>query len=203
MKNIIKLIILAVFLMSTHKCIPQVKLGIETGINFSNTTVNGDSKPNTGFYTAGILEIHLSKAFSFEIGLQYLQEGSKTDNGVVKVTHKQDFIMFPLIMKLSFPIVGKLKLFISGGGYYGISLSAKQIQSYHTGEQYEYDVSEFYPANDGGFTFGCGVSYRFGKVIELTLELRRALGTSNITEIPMINGNNTGTLLITGIKFRL
>lgn len=208
MFTIKKILIFSAALLISYNGYTQVKFGIESGLNISKANVNSiNGDENTGSRTGMILgcffEISVSKSSSIQPGIRYIQRGSTSDNGVVKLTQQVNYLEFPVTYNFIIDIK-KFKPFVSGGIYFGYHVFAVQKQSYSAGDYYEYDVGDFYKSSDIGYIIGCGLNYEVSRLFTVFITANYSGGMKNVMEDAVIaDVKNTGYQLSTGFKIRL
>ena len=180
MFNKITLILIVITCMISYNASGQVKFGIETGLNFSQSGVDdfsGSQKTGirTCFLSGMFFEIHFSKNISIQPGLRYIQRGSKFKNDIVTITQRHEYFEIPLNLNIIIN-TGKFNPFISAGIYYSGRLSSDQVQDYKTGESYEYDDSKMFNDSDFGAMAGAGLNYKLSKVTELFIAFNYTWG---------------------------
>ncbi len=201
------LIISAVFVFLLNG-FSQVRLGIESGLNFSRAKINsmnGDENTGTrsGMLLGGFFEFNTSDHFSIQSGIRYIQRGSTSDNTVVKITQQVNYVEFPVTCNVIINF-NKYKPFLAAGFYLSYHVFAKQKQSYMIGDYYEYDVGDFYKSSDIGYIIGGGLNYEISKTFDLFGAFYYSGGIKNVLEDGIqASAMNTGYQLSAGIKLRM
>jgi len=194
MKNLIKLSIL-VFLLSLGAESFAQTFGIKAGVNFSNMLVKGDDFANSddfemkaGYHFGPMVELPISKIFSFESGLLLSIKGFKRP---VTTTYKSTlnllYLDLPLNIRASIGI-GGAKIYAVFGPYIGIGLIGEvKSEVTNMGEKKTHKEDIRWGANvredhfkrlDFGLAMGVGV-----EISSFQIGLNYGLGLANISAV--------------------
>lgn len=196
------IIIVALAAIFSTVTFSQTKLGIEAGLNLSNSSFSPDlrSGTRTGFMLGGFAEFKVSPLFSIKPGLRYIMKGfSVVDDWGYQSTIKLNYIEAPVLVKVTFP-VQQVKPYIEAGPTVAlrISANAESVDG-------DVDASDAFETMDFGLYFGSGLDFRVSGNTELFAGIGYSLGLSNT--LSAINGNvtgkNNGFRIVSGVKFDL
>jgi hypothetical protein len=202
--SLIVLALTAVF--STQSFSQSVKLGIEGGLNMSNSSFTPElqSSSRTGMMVGGFAEIKVSPVLSIKPGVRYIMKGFSTPNNLgTQTAYKVNYIEIPALLKVTFPL-SQVKPYLEAGPSISLRVSANAEQ---TGLQQvqESDVSQVFESTEFGLYFGSGLDFRVGSNVEMFTSFGYGLGLSNtLTAINNgITGKNNGFRISSGVKFDL
>lgn len=196
---------LAVF--STQLFSQSVKLGIEGGMNLSNSSFTPDiqSSSRSGMLFGGFAEIKVSPIISIKPGIRYIMKGfSVMNNGGFPNNFKVNYIEVPALLKVTFP-VSSVKPYIEAGPTFSLRVSAnEEINLGNQQQAQESDVSQLFESTDIGLYFGSGMDFRVGNNAEMFTGIGYGLGLTNtISSVANLTAKNNGFRIITGVKFDL
>lgn len=205
MKNCCKTIFVLLFLFMgiLFSKIP-VNLGIQTGANMANATVNNESvklENRTGFIIGGIVEIEFNRFFAIQNELMYVQKGAKISppfSGLFPGTRIYDYITFPILLKAGFGF-SKFKMNLNLGPDFGVCLKS----GLKTEDGTFYDYSDRTNLIDFALDLGLELSYKIKPGIILFSGLRVSGGVIDTDNDPSNVWLSNGVLLIFGTKFTL
>lgn len=204
MKTLTKtsIIVLALIAIYSSQLFSQTKLGIEAGLNLSNSSFSPDlrSGTRTGIMLGGFAEFKVSPLFTIKPGLRYLMKGfSVVSDWGSQNTYKLNYIEAPVLLKVTFP-VQQIKPYAEAGPTFAlrVSANAESVDG-------DVDASDAFETMDFGLYFGSGLDFRVAGNIEMFAGVGYSLGLSNT--LSAINGNitgkNNGFRIISGVKFDL
>jgi hypothetical protein len=133
MKNLIKLLVVVILLTMSTGTFAQSKFrfGAKAGLNLASMLLKDndhdfskDFKLKMGFNAGGIVEYSFTEKFVLESGLSFSMKGYKFDKDSLKYTFNLNYIEMPInaAYKIS---LGKFKIAIKAGPYFGYALSGK------------------------------------------------------------------------------
>ncbi|MDD8030808.1 MAG: porin family protein [Acidobacteriota bacterium] len=167
-----------------------IKFGVKGGLSLANLSFEPgipevDFKSKAGFVGGVSMNIGLSRMFSLQPEVLYVQKGSKFSEGIngdsYEVKINFDYLEIPLLLNLSFQKEGSsFAPSIFAGPYIGLNTSAKAKATYG-GETYTEDLKDYIKDTDFGLTFGIGLGKQLGAG-KLLLDVRYDLGLTNIVE---------------------
>lgn len=214
MKNSIKLIAIALFVALGTNSYAQ-KLGLTAGINYAslsikdNPELEGDFQMKQGFQMGPTLSLRMDDdRCQFEVGLLYSQKGYKLDqvqaSTTPEITHSQvntetslHYLEIPIGMRRDFNR-GKVKVFMSMGGYMGIGLSGKTtgkttetssqnvsrvVETHEDNISWGSDAEDYLNRTDLGLQMGGGMEYK-----ALQLRMNYSMGLTNLAPAESDNG---------------
>lgn len=198
------LVLIFLFTLSANVKSQTIALGIEGGINISNInvtpTVTTDSR--TGLLVGGIIDINISKNITITSGLRYLMKGWTNTSQGVTYTDKLNYLEFPALLKVKFPLT-EVKPYLIAGPTLGIKLSANESATDGTQTQ-DSDISSLVESTDFGLLFGAGLDFAVGKKTFLFFQPAYSLGLSNILKNSTTTTiKNYGIEITAGVKFSL
>jgi len=198
----ISIIVVAIAAIFSTQSFSQPKLGIEAGLNLSNSSFSPDlrSGSRTGIMIGGFAEFKVSPLFSIKPGLRYIMKGFSVGDGWGNQnTFKLNYIEAPVLLKVNFP-VQQVKPYVEAGPTVALRISST-VESIDG----DVDASEAFETIDFGLYFGSGLDFRVANNIEMFTGIGYSLGLSNT--LSAINGNitgkNNGFKIISGVKFDL
>ncbi|RPI18957.1 MAG: PorT family protein [Ignavibacteriae bacterium] len=210
MKNSTKtsLIIVALIAIFTTQIFSQsVKMGIEGGMNLSNSSFTPDiqSSSRTGMMFGTFAEIKVSPILSIKPGVRYIMKGfSVTNNGGLPNNFKVNYIEVPALLKVTFP-VSSVKPYLEAGPTLSLRVSAnEEINLGNQQPSQDVDVSQLFESTDIGLYFGGGMDFRIGSSTEMFTSIGYGLGLSNtLSSATTLTAKNNGIRITTGVKFDL
>ncbi len=174
-----------------------IKFGVKGGFSLANLSfdpeISGvDLKSKAGFVGGVSMNIGLSRMFSLQPEVLYVQKGSKFSEGIngdsFELKINVDYLEIPLLLNLSFQKEGSSFVpSIFAGPYIGLNTSAK-IKETYDGETYTEDIKDYIKDTDFGLTFGVGLGKQLGAG-KIFLDIRYDLGLTNIIDIPEGEGD--------------
>jgi hypothetical protein len=186
------IIIIPILFFTINQCFAQ-EISIRGGLNLSQFWWEYDdivgsapgAKQNPGFNIGPILELPVTKLFSFETGLLFTSKGHKSSvelNGAIIEGRRNLFYLeVPVLCKITVPIK-RVGIFATAGPYIGEALYGKQKEEITENsvsvnkwegnikwgdEPHEYDRFDY------GLKFGAGLQYykwQIGACYELGLK---------------------------------
>jgi len=210
MKRKIALIaLLVISIVYTDATSQSISLGIEAGVNLANVnvtptpTVSTDTR--TGIIVGGVLDISLTPSISVVSGLRYMSKGYKLTSGVQKLDVKADYLEFPILLKVKFPLT-EVKPYLIGGPTIGINLSANSEFSNGTTTTTT-DIKKDVESVDFGLLFGAGLDFKVATKTNLFVQFGYSLGLTNSNKdaVSVISTTvkNYGIQITGGAKFNL
>ncbi|MBZ4188829.1 porin family protein [Niabella beijingensis] len=192
-------------LLSTAAMNAQTGLGVQAGVNFSNITgkdVSG-AKLKTGFQVGINYDIKMSDEFSFQPGLNYLQNGLKTtgtfdNNSGSELKLNLPFLQLPLLFKYNPEVSGGNKVILAAGPYISYGIGKVKASSGNMSEKADWsDVDgEGFQRTDAGAKLLIGYELRNG----LSLNLNGDLGLTKAVKDVKAHYSAFGITL--GYRFR-
>ena len=168
----------------------DIKFGVKGGLSLSNLTVKPEETAfpfdnKTGVVGGISLNLGLSRMFSVQPEILYVQKGSKASETVegVELTGKYeiDYVEVPLLLNFSFAKPGSSFVpSVYAGPYAGFNARAK-IKITGDGESYSQDFKDEIKDTEFGLTFGIGLGKKIGHG-KIVLDVRYDLGLTNIAE---------------------
>lgn len=213
MKTLTKtsIIVIALIAIFSTQSFSQTKLGLEGGINLSNSSFTPDlqSSSRTGMMFGGFAEIKVAPILSIKPGVRYVMKGFTISNQITgtQTTYKINYIEIPALLKVSFP-VQQVKPYIEAGPTLSLRISANSEvagnQNLNQAPQ-DADVSQFFESTEFGLYFGGGLDFRVGNNVEMFTSFGYGLGLSNTLTAANgnITGKNNGFRITSGVKFDL
>ncbi|HRI84765.1 MAG TPA: porin family protein [Ignavibacteria bacterium] len=205
MKNLVFLVLLFVVLLFSSESNAQVKvsLGLEAGINIANTTQTPDANTNSkvGMIAGGVLELGLSKQISIVPGIRYVMKGNSFTTNNVNVDNKGNFLQFPALLKVKFPLT-EIKPYLIAGPILGILLSSTQDQSTST-QSASFDTKANFETTEFSLLFGGGLDFKVATTTDLFFQFGYELGLSNISKVVNQTIKTNGIQITAGAKFGL
>jgi hypothetical protein len=179
-KNMKKILFLAVTLLVAGAANAQINFGIKGGLDVSNIIKTNDNNFNTSFkagFNAGVLlDIHLVGPLSFEPELLYAQKGYSATTPYGQFNQRTNFIDAPLLAKFklapgaSFIIGPQVSFLMSTTNTYDNGFSTIVQQ------QYENDSNKFRKSLIDGVA---GFSFALSKAVDLDLRYTLDLQQDN------------------------
>jgi len=213
MKNLLfvaTLFIVLSFCTNSHAQV-KIALGLEAGINISNTSQTPDANTSSkiGIIGGGNLDIGLSPQISIVPGLRYVSKGSTQKNVVIgninasEVVSKGDFLQFPALLKVKFPLT-EIKPYLIAGPILGILLTQTTTvtQAGSTTSQ-DFDTKSSFETSEFSLLFGGGMDFRIATKTDLFIQVGYELGLSNISKITNNTVKTNGFQITSGVKFGL
>jgi len=202
-------IVVLVFVGSVSYAAVPFRLGLRTGVNFSNASfdpdVSGASKSSrTTFAVGAIVEIEASENFSVAAEPMYIQKGVELAGGGVKVILKPSFFEIPVLLKARFG-AGSVKPYFFAGPTIGFTTSSK-IAVETGGLSVEVDAKDSTSSTDFGLTFGGGAEFGLNESVAIVADVRYGLGLSDLHKAPLLipaKINSNGVQILIGVLFRV
>lgn len=213
MKNFYKLSIVAlVSLMGLSVSAQELpKLGIEAGVNLSNSSMDVgplDKKARVGFQIGITADYAITDAWHLQSGLSYTTKGGKVEGLLMqdaashKYTVNQSYIQLPIYAAYKIEVVPGTKIVFNVGPYlaYGVGGSVKAGNGYLNIDNDEGNIDTF--GKDGvlnrfDFGLGAGVGAEFGNIVAT---IRYELGLVNIGQ-DNLDYKNRNAALTLGYRF--
>ncbi|MBK8982450.1 MAG: PorT family protein [Ignavibacteria bacterium] len=205
MKKITLLGLLLIVLSISTNSNAQVKvsIGLEAGINIANTTETPtqNTTSKVGLIAGGIFELGLSPQISIVPGLRYVMKGNSFTVNNVDVVNKGNFLQFPALLKVKFPLT-EIKPYLIAGPILGILLSSTQDQT-TTNQSASIDTKSNFESTEFSLLFGGGMDFRVATKTDLFIQFGYELGLSNIAKAVNTTTKTNGIQITGGVKFGL
>lgn len=163
-----------------------------------------DLKRRTGLLIGGFALVDFAGPFALQPELLYVQKGAKIEGTAafgdaltdVSTTYKVDYLELPVLAKLQIPVVGPASPNVFAGPAFGVKLS-ERIEM----EQWDASGREDAIKNtDVEFVIGGGMDVGLAAGT-LAVDLRYAMGMSNIPSEGDSDVKNGGIMLTAGFRF--
>ncbi len=188
MKNISKIVLLALFTLTSFQAISQLSIGTRAGVNFAYIIfedASGDEVFIPGLVIAVPFNIGIVKKFSIQPEFMYIQKGYGEKFFFFSTDVKRKLVVnqidIPVFAKFSFVNTDEILAYLGGGPVIGYALNAK-IKVEANGQKEIESVSFAdldYNRFEVGATFGLGVGVGvgFGHII---FDTRFMIGFTNL-----------------------
>jgi len=166
--------------------------GVKVGLNMSSINDDDidiivgtgfDTKTRMGFTGGGFAEYSFIPEFSMEAEVLLSMKGSKMENEAGdEYELKLTYIEIPILVKLNFPMEGKLSPNFYAGPALGFLLSAKGPYPNEEDEEVieeDVDIKDYMNTIDYGVVMGVGFEYQMDNG-SILFDLRYNLGLSKI-----------------------
>ncbi|MBS1518393.1 MAG: PorT family protein [Bacteroidetes bacterium] len=202
LKFIVLLLIFTAFVSSSQAQV-KIALGLEAGINIANTseTPSQNSNSKIGLIAGGSVDIGLSPQISIVPGIRFVQHGNKFTVNAVDVTNTANFLQFPALLKVNFPLT-EIKPYLAGGPILGILLSSTQDQSNAT-QSASIDTKANFETTNFALLFAGGLDFRVATKTNLFFQVGYELGLSNVSKVVNQTVKTNGFEITGGVKFGL
>ncbi|WP_300602943.1 porin family protein [Niabella sp.] len=166
----------------------QSGLGIQAGVNFANVTgkdVSG-SQLKTGFQVGVNYDLKISDEFSIQPGLNYLQNGLKTngtfDNTSGELKLNLPFLQLPILFKYNPEVSGGNKVILAAGPYFSYGIGKVKASSGNMSETEDWGNmdSEGFKRFDAGAKLVIGYELRSGLSLNLNGDLGLAKAVKDV-----------------------
>ncbi len=157
----------------------------------------------TGIIVGGVLEFGISPNISVVTGLRYVGKGYKQASGVQTLDLKADYLEFPVLLKVKFPLT-EIKPYLIGGPTIGINVSANE--EFNNGVTVvTTDVKKDVESIDFGLLLGAGMDFRVATKTNLFVQFGYSLGLTNSNKAvgSTATAKNYGIQITAGAKFNL
>ena len=185
----------------------QSNSGLETGINISNANISPNpsvsTDSRTGLILGGTVDIGVSPRLTVVTGLRYVMKKWKFVSGGTTTTTRPDYIEFPVLLKVKFPLT-EINPYIVVGPTLGLNVSATSETS-NNQSSVETDIKSNVESADVGILFGAGLDFTVSANTNLFFQTAFSLGISNINKAANSTSTvkNYGLQLTGGVKFGL
>ena len=162
MKKLLLIVIFFALVFSISNANAQ-RFGLLGGINMANI-YGDDAEPVEGVDSKSILGAtggisfisRLGRHVTFRAELLYSQKGNKWEEGDNFESFKLAYLEKNILFQIFFPSRSRIKLFVMGGGYLALNLSAKGEWEFE-GDSGSEDIKDDTKTFDYGFVFGGGI----------------------------------------------
>lgn len=219
MKTIYKLSIVALIslmgLSASAQRLP--KLGIETGVNLSNSSWDVaplDKKARVGFQVGITADLEIRDGWHLQSGLSYTTKGAKVEgetqiddtrmNG--KITVNQSYIQLPIYAAYKIAVMPGTRIVFNVGPYFAQGVGGKTNVSgtlptlnmidIGDGNVDTYGTDGFLKRFDFGLGAGAGV-----ELANIVATIRYELGLVNLSRYANFNYKNRNAALTLGYRF--
>lgn len=209
MKKLLTLVIVifAMSLSSVSYSQTTLTLSLEGGVNIANANITPSpttsSSGRTGLIFGGLVDIGFTPKIALETGLRYVmkgftQNGVTTNLGVTNLTFKTNYLEFPVLLKVKFPLT-EVKPYLIGGPTLGLKLTADLDYTSQAGSGTQ-DNSTNVESIDFGLLFGGGLDFNIAPKVDLFIQGAYSLGISNVEKPPQNQVTTTSTTKTYGIQ---
>jgi hypothetical protein len=182
----------------------NIKLGFEAGLNIANVSVSTNVSTNsrTGMIFGGVADVGFTPQIGLVTGIRFVMKGYSVSQGNTSSTIKLNYLEFPALLKVKFPLT-EIKPYVIGGPTLGINLSATAETISGTQTQTS-DLSANTESIDFGLFFGAGMDFSVTPKMDLFFQGGYAFGMSNIAKgITTVTVKTNGIQLTGGVKFKI
>lgn len=213
MKKFYKLALVVFATLSTTTVFAQspVKLGIDAGVNLSNSSfdVNSiDKSPKVGFQIGVVAEYEFAQDFFLQSGLSFTTKGSKykakNTSPKESVTFNQMYLQLPVYAAYKLEVTPGMKIVFNAGPYiaYGVGGKVKWENKVIGGDGVMTRTEKLNTFGDNGLKrfdvgLGGGVGAEFGQIFA---GLKYELGLANISRGSESYRNRNASLTV-GYRF--
>lgn len=206
MKTKIFLIAAAIILSAANLYSQKISVSLEGGVNFANVKFNPEQviprETRTGMIAGALADFCLiQNKLSAETGIEYVMKGYKVTSGQITGTIKLDYLEFPALLKLKFPMKQVIPYAVAGPTF-GVLLTSKGVIDSGT-SQSESDFKNETKSTDFGLFFGAGMDIRTSKKVNIFFQGGYSLGLSNFNNVPSstLETKNYGVRVTGGIRY--
>lgn len=210
MKKVFFLVVLFAISSISFGQLIKSRFGVDLGPSLislrGNSVLDNYHNEAIGFSSSIFYDGSFNNYFAIKTGLTFERKGSKvtapgTDNlgndiGLVTTNFMFDYITIPILLKAT--VGNNFKCFLNAGPYFGFLLSSKA----KTDNPNMVGSTSGFIKRDNGFAVGFGVILPRKGQNNLSIELRRNIGNTNISKLPIFNFGSiktNSTCLLLGI----
>ena len=217
-----KLLTLFAFCASTFGFAQQVsaqtsrmELAVQAGPGLSwlrgNTFLDGTDAQFNAAYGIGF-QYNFNKGIGLRTGVSYQRKGSSAEITLTDINgstlakgaalNTLEYLVVPVMVRAGFG--QSVRFFANVGPYAGYLL--KGTSRIKDVEGFDDDTTEGLEQWDLGVCAGLGVDMNAGARLQLSAELRQAMGLVNVSKLPLVDDGSIltrGTTLFLGIGYRL
>jgi len=191
MKNLkyLVIVLLVTFIYSNANSQVSLYVAAEGGINIANANITPQPQVNvssrTGLIIGGMLDIFFTPQIGISTGMRYVMKGFEfpgtLNNGTaVQVTAKANYLEFPVLFKVKFPLT-EVKPYLLAGPTLGLNLTSN-LDYVGGGQQGSEDNSANTESIDFGLLFGAGSDFKVANKVSLFVQFGYELGLSNVAK---------------------
>jgi len=183
--------ILLILTFSNINAQTHFALGARAGLNMANLSFDPDiqagltKSSRTGFKFGAVAEIGFMPMLALQIEPMYAQGGCVVDNVIFgvstkgKVTFKLGYLEIPILLKYKINLPGPVQPYVFAGPNLGFVFSSNQFQE-AGGQSAETDMKDETSSINFGIDFGAGAGFQVTPMTVVLLDIRYALGLSNM-----------------------
>jgi hypothetical protein len=193
---------------------PQMRFGLNAGVNFGNQSFSpeyfGNSKSyRLGFVVGTLAEIGFSEFWSIQLEPRYIQKGMKETGipvtiddpnpvGYVDQTIALDYLEVPVLLKVKFG-TSDFRPFAFAGPSIAFRLSARQnLEGYPINGPTDSDLGSLYQSIDASFEIGGGTEYQISTFTAMFGGVRYSMGLSNLSSSTIGTVRSYGFQILVG-----
>ncbi len=209
MKNILKLILLVLFVTQALTAYTQVRVGVRSGVFFAKFRYFSDdeliwkTQTVTGLDAGVTLDVNLSRNILYNAELNFVQKGGEH---VSKISpFKAVLNQVEIVQGIGFePRFGNFCLLVNAAAFYGHFINGKTTS--RTGTMALKFDNRYLKRPDIGYSLGIGVGYKIGKgdfFLESRFRQSILYTTDNDVDVNSVATKNIGIGICSGFKLNL